>query len=165
MSTTLLYNMFGIRGYEYRRSDFFQGVACFVVEQPRARYRCSECGSAAVNAQGHKDRFLRSLPIGGKPTFILVKVPRVVCFPCELTRQVKVPFADPWRTYTHAFERYVLDLSRFGTLQDVARHLDVSWDVVKDIPKRHLVRKYSKPKLKNLKEIAIDELAIGKGHR
>jgi hypothetical protein len=56
---------------------------------------------------------------------------------------VKVPFADPWRTYTHAFERYVLDLSRFGTMQDVADHLDVSWDIVKDIQKRHLVKKYS----------------------
>jgi transposase len=165
MSTSLLYNMFGIRGYEYRRTEYVEGGACFVIEQRRDKYRCSQCGSAAVHAQGHKDRFLRSLPIGGRPTFVLLKVARVICFRCELTRQVKVPFADPQRTYTHAFERYVLDLSRFGTIQDVARHLGVSWDIVKDIQKRHLVRKYSKPKLKNLEEIAIDELAIGKGHR
>jgi transposase len=165
MSTTLLYNMFGIRGYDYRRTDYHEGSASFVIEQPREKYRCSECGSAAVHAQGHKDRFLRSLPIGGKPTFVCLKVARVLCFHCELTRQVKVPFADPWRTYTHAFERYALDLSRFGTIQDVADHLGVSWDIIKDMQKRHLVRKYSKPKLKNLKEIAIDELAIGKGHR
>ena len=165
MSTTLLYNMFGIRGYEYRRTEYCEGAASFVIEQPREKYRCSECGSAAVHAQGHKDRFFRSLPIGGKATFVLLQVARVVCFHCEHTRQVKVPFADPWRTYTHAFERYALDLSRFGTIQDVANHLGVSWDIIKDMQKRHLVRKYSKPKLKNLKEIAIDELAIGKGHR
>jgi transposase len=78
---------------------------------------------------------------------------------------VKIPFADPRRTYTHAFERYALELSNFGTIQDVARHLGVSWDIVKDIQKRNLLKKYLKPKLKNLKEIAIDELAIGKGHR
>ena len=165
MSTTLLYNMFGIRGYEHRRTDYHQGSACFTLEQPREKYRCCACGSAAVHAQGHKDRFLRSLPIGGKATFVFLKVARVVCFQCERTRQVKVPFADPWRTYTHAFERYALDLSRFGTIQDVADHLEVSWDIIKDIQKRHLVRKYAKPKLKKLKEIAIDELAIGKGHR
>jgi transposase len=46
----------------------------------------------------------------------------------------------------------------------VAHHLNVSWDIIKDIQKRNLVRKFAKPKLKNLKEIAIDELAIGKGH-
>jgi transposase len=164
MSTTLLYNMLGIRGYQYRRTDYHDGAASFVIEQPRANYRCSHCGSAAVHAQGHKDRLLHSLPIGSKQTFVCVKVARVACLNCQVTRQVKVPFADPWRTYTHAFERYALDLSRFGTIQDVADHLGVSWDIIKDIQKRHLVRKYSKPKLKNLKEIAIDELAIGKGH-
>ncbi len=165
MSTTLLYTMFGIRGYVYRRTDYHGGTACFTVEQPRESYRCSECGSAAVNAQGHKDRCLRSLPIGGKPTLVLVKVARVLCFQCELTRQVKVPFADPRRTYTHAFERYALELSQFGTIQDVADHLQVSWDIIKDIQSRHLSKKFGKPKLKGLKEIAIDELAIGKGHR
>ena len=164
MSTTLLYNMFGVRGYHYRRTDYLEGTASFVVEQPREKYRCPVCGSAAVNAQGSKDRQLRSLPIGGKPTFLLVKVPRVVCFHCEVTRQIKVPFADPMRTYTHAFERYALELSQFGTIQDVADHLQVSWDIIKDIQKRHLVKKFSKPKLKNLKEIAIDELHIGKGN-
>jgi transposase len=165
MSTTLLYQMFGIRGYEYRRTDYHQGTASFVIEQPREKYRCSDCGSAAVHAHGHNERFFRSLPIGGKPTFLLLKAARVLCLRCELVRQVKIPFADPRRTYTHAFERYALELSGFGTIQDVARHLGVSWDIVKDIQKRNLVRKYQKPKLKNLKEIAIDELAIGKGHR
>ena len=166
MSTTLLNNMFGIRGgYQYRSTDYIDGAASFSVELPREKYCCPECGSAAVNSQGHKERLLQSLPIGGKPTFVLVKVARVVCFQCEITRQVKVPFADSQRTYTHAFERYVLELSRFGTIQDVAGHLDVSWDIVKDIQKRNLVKKFSKPKLKNLKEIAIDELSIGKGQK
>lgn len=165
MSTTLLYHMFGIQGYEYRRTDFRQGAACFTIEQAREKYRCPQCGSAAVNAQGHKERLLQSLPIGGRPTFVCLKVARVLCLRCEITRQVKVPFADPLRTYTHAFERYALELSEFGTIQDVARHLGVSWDIIKDIQKRNLTRKFAKPKLKNLKEIAIDELAIGKGHR
>ena len=165
MSTSLLYNMFGIRGYEYQRTEYHEGAASFVIRQPREKYRCPECGSAAVHGQGHQDRFFRSLPIGGRATFIFFPVPRVLCLHCESTRQVKVPFADPRRTYTHAFERYALELSRFGTIQDVANHLEVSWDIIKDIQKRHLVKKFSKPKLKNLKEIAIDELAIGKGHR
>lgn len=164
MSTKLLYYMFGVRGYEYRETEFFEGRACFVVEQPRDQLRCSECKSPAVIAQGQKDRMLRTVPIGLQPTFILVKVPRVTCLRCEHTRQVKVPFADPQRTYTHSFERYALELSRATTIQDAARHLDVSWDIIKDIQKRNLHRRFGKPKLKNLQEIAIDEIAIGKGH-
>lgn len=165
MSTSLLYNAFGLRGYQYCRTEYFEGRVCFTVEQPRERYRCPDCGSAAVHAQGHKERFLQTVPIGLKPTYLLVKVPRVICFRCEHTRQVKVPFADPRRTYTHAFERYALELSKRTTIQDAARHLGVSWDVVKDIQKRNLQRRFGKPKLKNLREIAIDEVAVGKGHR
>jgi transposase len=80
-------------------------------------------------------------------------------------RQVEISFADPRRTYTRAFERYALELCRSMTILDVARHLGVSWDVVKDIQKRDLNRRYAKPKLKNLRKIAIDEIAIAKGHR
>jgi len=165
MSTSLLYQAFGIRGYEYRRTDFFEGRVCFTIEQARERYRCAACGSAAVHAQGHKERFLQTIPIGLKPTFILLRVARVICFQCERTRKVKVSFAGPRRTYTHAFERYALELLKFSTIQDAARHLDVSWDIIKDIQKRNLQRRFGKPKLKNLKEIAIDEVAVGKGHR
>jgi transposase len=164
MSTSLLYNLFGIRGYEYRKGEFFKGRACFTIVQPRERLRCSECGSPAVHSQGHQDRFLQTVPVGLRPTFLLVKVARVLCLQCDRTRQVKVPFADPRRTYTHSFERYALELSKATTIQDAARHLDVSWDIIKDIQKRNLHRRFGRPKLKNLKEIAIDEIAIGKGH-
>jgi transposase len=51
------------------------------------------------------------------------------------------------------------------TMLDVAVHLKVSWDVVKDIQKRYLKRKFSRPRLKDLKRIAIDEITIGQGHR
>ena len=51
------------------------------------------------------------------------------------------------------------------TIKDVAEHLAVSWDIIKDIQKRYLTRHFSRPKLKRLKQIAIDEISIGKGHR
>ena len=51
------------------------------------------------------------------------------------------------------------------TIKDVAEHLGVSWDVVKDIQKRYLYKKFAKPKLKHLQQIAIDEISTGKGHR
>ena len=41
----------------------------------------------------------------------------------------------------------------------------VSWDIIKDIQSRSLQRRFGKPKLHKLKQIAIDEINIGKGHR
>ncbi len=50
------------------------------------------------------------------------------------------------------------------TILDVAHHLDVGWDLIKDIQKRDLSRRYAKPKLKHLRAIAIDEIAVASGH-
>ena len=136
----------------------------FRIEQPRQHLRCPQCHSDNVWAQGGVERTFHLVPIGSKPTVLEFKVPRVHCFNCGQVRQVKIPFADPKKHYTRAFERYVLDLSRHMTIQDVAEHLNVSWDTVKAIQAQSLQRRFGKPKLHKLKQIAIDEIAIGKGH-
>lgn len=165
MSTSLLYHRFGIVGYRYVNQNFVAGTTIFRIEQPRERLRCSHCGSDEVWAQGGVERFFRGLPIGNQPTLIELKVPRVFCFGCGNVRQVKVPFADPKKHYTRSFERYALELSRRMTIKDVADHLLVSWDTIKEIQAKHLQRRFGQPKLHKLKQIAIDEIHIGKGHR
>jgi len=67
--------------------------------------------------------------------------------------------------HTRRFERYVLGLSRKMTVRDVAAHRGVGWDLVKDIQKRDLSRRYAKPKLKHVWRIAIDEIAVAGEHR
>jgi transposase len=164
MSTSLLYHAFGIVGYHYVRQSFQGGQVTFTIEQPRERLRCSHCGSDNVWAQGGVDRTFRLVPIGPKPAVVQLKVPRVRCFDCDTVRQVKVGFADPKKHYTRAFERYALELSRHMTIKDVAEHLQVSWDTIKDIQARSLQRRFGKPKLNKLRYLAIDEIAVGKGH-
>jgi transposase len=165
MSTSLLYHAFGIRGYKYVRTDYPDGQVIFNIRQESKTCRCPACGSTRVQSRGHVERRFRSLPIGSRTTAVVLPIPRVECRACGVVRQVEVPFADPRRTYTKAFERYALELSRRMTIRDVARHLNVSWDVIKDIQKRDLSRRYAKVKLKHLRRIAIDEIAVGKGHR
>jgi transposase len=165
MSTSLLYHAFSVRGYQYQRTDYDNGQVIFTIYQEPETYRCSSCGSAAVISRGQVNRHFRSLPIGNRQTYLAFAVPRVECKACELVRQVDVSFADPRRSYTKAFERYALELSRRMTISDVAHHLDVGWDLIKDIQKRDLLRRFAKPKLKHLRYIAIDEIAVAKGHR
>jgi transposase len=47
------------------------------------------------------------------------------------------------------------------TIQDVANLLKVSWDTIKEMEKRYLNKKFSKPDLKKLQNIAIDEIYLG----
>jgi transposase len=165
MSTSLLYHAFSIRGYKYVRTAYQDGQVIFTIDQEPKTFRCEACGSRDVHPRGHAERRFRSLPIGRRATIIVFPIPRVACRACGVIRQVEIGFADPRRTYTKAFERYALDLSRHMTILDVARHLGVSWDIIKDIQKRDLSRRYAKPKLKDLSQIAIDEIAVAKGHR
>jgi transposase len=165
MSTSLLYHAFGIRGYHYTRTDYQDGRTTFTIHQAPRTCRCSACGSTAVRPRGTVERSFRAVPIGSRPTVIVLPIPRVDCRACGVVRQVEVPFADPRRSYTKSFERYALELSRRMTIRDVAIHLNVSWDTIKDIQKRDLSRRYAKPKLKHLRRIAIDEIAVARGHR
>ena len=51
------------------------------------------------------------------------------------------------------------------TIRDVANHLGVGWDLIKEIQKADLQRRFKKVKLKKLRQLAIDEISIGKHHR
>lgn len=165
MSTSILYHGFGIRDYQYKRSYFAEGKIVFSIAKDPLSLRCPCCKTRHVNRRGSTLRCLQTLPIGRKHVYIALHIPRVECLHCGIVRQIEIGFADPRRTYTKSFERYALELSRHMTIQDVARHLGVSWDVVKNIQKRYLSKHYSRPRLKDLKLIAIDEISIGRGHR
>lgn len=165
MSTSLLYHGFGVRGYQHRRTDFMEGDVVFTIEQERSTFACSACGSKRVESRGSVMRVFQNLPIGGKATYIHFPVPRVFCLDCGVFRQVKIGFAEPRRRHTRALERYAVELCRHMTMQDVADHLGIGWDRVKEMQKRHLNKRFARPRLKDLKEIAIDEVSIQHGYR
>jgi transposase len=165
MSTSLLYHGWGIRGYQESAIRFQPGSIHFGIEQDPGTFCCANCCSRHVIRAGQVPRRFRSLPIGGKRVWIELPVQRLQCAVCGKTRQAKLAFADDKCGYTHAFERYALDLSRYMTIKATAIHLGVGWDAIKEIQKRRLQVRFRKPKLKHLKRIAIDEISIGKGHR
>lgn len=165
MSTSLLYQAFGVKGYEYKATRYWFGRVVFEIVRPKEQLRCPVCGSGSVICHGTLHRLFRGVPIGKKPVLLSLEVPRVECFKCKIVRQVHLGFADPKVRHTKALARYALELSRHMTIQDVARHLGVSWDTVKEIQKEHLERRFKKPRLKALKQLAIDEICIGRGHR
>ena len=94
-----------------------------------------------------------------------MRVPKAECQECFSRRRVAVSFVEPHKQHPRAFERYVVELLRFMTPQDVSRHLGISWDLANDIQKRRLKRKFGRPKLKYLKRLAVDEVYVGKRHK
>lgn len=165
MSTSLLYHGFKATGLVHKSTRFIGGEIIIDTEPKQETLMCATCRSSKVIFRGKKMREFRTLPIGSKSVKITFPVQRLECRECGELRQAKVPFADPHQRYTRSFGHYVLELCQYMTMLDVAKHLNISWDTVKTIQKRKLKKCYRKPKLKHLKQIAIDEIAIGKGHK
>lgn len=167
MSTALWYHGLGIRdrGWHHVGTEFSASTITVRIAIDLSYLACSNCGSRDLIRQGQVERRLLAGQINFKRIVVSFGLQRVRCRSCQVIRQIRIGFADENRRYTRQFERYVLELSREMTIQGVARHLGVSWDVVKDIQKRYLGRKFGSPKLKYLRAIAIDEIYLGKRYR
>ena len=160
-----LYPIFRFQGYRVTKVETEERMLLLHVEPQPHRVCCPQCHSREVIRRGEQVRWFRNVPVGSDCSWLIATLPRVECRACGIVRQISLGLAESRRTYTHAFARYVLELSRYMIIKDVARHLGVSWDIVKDIQKRYLQRHYAKPNLKKVRQIAIDEICVGRGYR
>lgn len=165
MSTSFIYHALGLRDNFHKRTRFFGGAVIIEVFPKPEAIRCPECQSRSVKKRGTIQRDIRTIPIGSRPVLLRAIIQRIWCPFCQFVRQIKLSFSNKGKSYTRAFERYVIGLSQLMTIKDIANHLRISWDTVKEIQKAHLKRRYKRIKLKNIKRIAIDEISIGKGHQ
>lgn len=164
MNTSLLYHAFGVREQYCTRVRYENTSIIFNIQTRREKLCCPDCKSKHITLAGYQERMIRSVPVGSKQVFLSMKVQRVCCKDCGCIKQEDVHFLTGKRTYTNRFARLVIELSRIGTIKDVARFLHVSWDTVKDIQKRYLKQHFGRPDFKNLEVIGIDEFASAKGH-
>lgn len=164
MSTSLIYHTFGVVGYRYLKTEYKEGAIRLHVEKKPDYQRCAVCGSCDVIWKGRALREIRTLPVGKRPVFLVPHLHRLYCKACQALQLEPILFADPKKHWARALGRYIVDLLRHTTVEDVARHLGMSWDTVKDIHLLALRRKYSKRKLRHLKYLGVDEVAVRKGH-
>jgi transposase len=126
---------------------------------------CPKCGSSHVHRKTINYRILHLPPIGRKKCKLQVLTQKRRCVDCKYSWWPKIPFANGKERMAHSFKNYALDLLRFGTIQDVAKHLGVSWDVVKKLHKNFLRKEYAQIDLSAVQCISIDEFSIAKRHK
>ena len=164
MSTSILYHGFGVVGYYYKKTEYLHGSVIFHIERNPSERCCKDCGSKKVIKKGRFRRQFKTVPIGSKEVYLSLIVHRLCCKSCGSLKLEPIPLAFPKKHWTKNLGRYILDLMEFATIEDVADHLNMSWDTVKDIHKWALKKKFKKKKLKNLEYLGVDELAVRKGH-
>ena len=64
-------------------------------------------------------------------------IPHVQCDRCQLTRQARISFPVEKRRHIRVFEQYALELAQITTALPAADHLNVAWDMARDLEVLH----------------------------
>ena len=138
------------------------------VYRPDAKRRCPVCGSQEVVKRGRVQRRAQTVPLGAfRIVFVVFHLHRLYCRACDRTLTERVEMLRGKNRWTVQLAEQVLELVDKMNLQSIAWYLRMSWDTVKKIHAqwlRHKARQRYKD-LSALRYLAIDELAIRKGHR
>jgi transposase len=129
--------------------------------QPR---RCTRCGEIVAEVHDVTPRTVRDLPILDAETWLLVPRVRLRCPRCGPTVEA-VPWLDRYARMTQRFAESVARLAQVLPIKQVAAQFGLSWDTVKTIDRAALEARLGPVDLTGVRQIAIDEFAIQKGHR
>lgn len=165
MSTSILYHGFGVKHYRYLKTEYREGMLIFHIEKSEEKQRCGSCNSRKVIKKGHFVREIRTLPIGKKKVLLAVHLHRLFCRGCGALKLEPLLLSFPKKRWTKVLGRYIVELMKRSTVEDVARHLEMSWDTVKEIHTWALTIKFKRKRIKHLRYLGVDEIAIRKGHR
>ena len=164
MSAEALYEAMGLAGYDVEgtwKGD--DGVLYVQVAVPREALACRACGCSKVQRQGGQRREWKGAPLGVTPVIITMDSPRVKCLECGAKTWHQPAFAEGQRRVTKTFEETVQAWLSRVTIQDAVEMFGTSWHTVSDIDIERL-KKLSRPSLKGLQRLAIDENYLGRRH-
>jgi len=126
VSTSLLYHAFGLRGVKYISTEYEKGLTVFRAEVTSTIENCPACGSwETVHKKGFKERVLRLVPMGMRPTVLRLGIWRLGCKRCGALRWPKLPFVKGKARHTRRFAQFAIDLVHRMTVLGVARVLGV----------------------------------------
>jgi transposase len=152
-----------VRGYKRHR-----GAHVFEVDfDLPPRQACPKCGLEGPTNVRLKNEVLpvRDLDLFGQPTFWVYQPPLHQCPGCRQRTQIPTPFKRPRAAYTYRFEEHVLELLVGLSVEEAARRLGVSAELVEGILQQRLQAERAIPPDASIASIGMDELSLKKRHK
>lgn len=130
--------------------------------------QCHQCGQTITKFH-RNDREIRikHLPILGKDTYIIIKLPRYQCENClgKPTTTQQVPWFIRRIPHTIAYEMYILSLLIGNTVENVSIQEGIGYEAVMEIIQRHVQTTIDWYAIERLEQLGIDEISLKKGHK
>jgi transposase len=135
--------------------------------EPDRRYSplCHVCEQPARRVHSPTRKVVRDLDFADCRMLLQVEHRKIFCDGCRKVRVEKLDFVDASQRVTLRLAAYAAQLCAYGlSVSAVARHLDLDPKTVKAIDKTALTREFGATDYHGLKRLAIDEIAVRKGH-
>lgn len=126
---------------------------------------CHRCGHKADSAHSWTKRRVRDLNLATAQVWLNCHYRKLFCPVCQRISTEDLELFDPYIRVTRRLAYYVYQLCEVMTVSEVANHLDLNWKTVKTIDKKFLEQRYAHPDLNGLRILAVDEIAVRRGHQ
>jgi transposase len=151
-------------GQELHREEDPDAALIRLEPDARFRPRCHVCGKVGrhVHSAGHQ-REVRDLSLAARRVRLNITYRKVWCDGCGGVRVEEMAFCDAGRRITHRMARYVYELCKLITVEEVARHLELDPKTVRAVERHFLKEEFSTIQAEDLRILAIDEISLFKG--
>jgi len=150
-----------------KQAVFSESAISQITAVPDQRYDpiCRICGNRAQRISRYEKRAIRDLNLGSMRVWITCSYRKIVCDSCNRIVVEDLEFFEPYSRVTRRLALSIYELCKVLTVNDVAKHFGINWKTVKAIDKYFLEQHHGKTDYEDLRILAVDEIAISKGHR
>lgn len=160
---SVLKNLFPFKGYKV--CVFENGK--YILLGLKSRRKCGICPSCdkrASNLETEYERTVRDLDLGERQCYLRFFQKKIRC-KCGYRGLEKLDFVAKSRRVTKRMETYIVSLCEKMSLKEAAEVTNLNWKTVKSIDHEYIKSLLPNISELNIKRIAIDEIAIMKGHK
>lgn len=159
----VLNNLFPYKGYKF----FVKKCEKDILISLKSRRKCGicpHCGKRCSNVETEYNRTVRDLDLAGHQCFLEIPLKKIRC-QCGYRGLEKLNFVSKSRRVTKRLETTIASFCEIASLKEVAERFKLDWKTVKEIDRAFIKALLPKISALNITRIAIDEIAIMKGHK
>src|SRR3989338_5565519 len=160
---SVLRNLFPFKGYKFVVLES-KNVLLIGLKSRRKCGICPSCSKRCSNVETEYERRIRDIDTAQHKCYLVLKEKKIRCN-CGYRGLEKLAFVSKSRRVTTRMETYVVSLAEKMSLKDVAEVVCLDWKTVKNIDGEYIRSLLPDIMTLNIKRIAIDEIAIMKGHK
>jgi transposase len=142
-------------------------LGAVITLEPDERFspRCHQCGTRCPTIHSRSMRDVRDLDLAGTRVTLACHLRKAYCPACGRVMNEQCEAMRPHQRITERLARYAHQLCAKMSVAEVARHLGLDWKTVKQADKAFLEKKHGTTNYEGLRILAVDEVAVKKGHQ